>query len=130
MKNFRSHRISSLLKKELSCIVQRYIRDPRIDYMITVSEVNVSKDLSHAKIFITLFNNTNVQYNNQFDKKMNQILRILNCASGYIRCLIAKKINIRISPNLKFYFDNSLKYGETISNIINKNKINNQYQNL
>ncbi|QCI26821.1 30S ribosome-binding factor RbfA [Buchnera aphidicola (Thelaxes californica)] len=117
VKHFRSSRMSTILKKELAFVVQKDIRDPRINVMLTISEVVVSKDLTHANIFITLLNKEK-KYNTEYHEKVDLILKVLQSASGYIKNLVSKKINVRVIPNLKFHFDPSFTTGEKINNII------------
>lgn len=104
----RSVRIAQELQKKIAIIIQYSLQDPRITTIITVSEVRVSKDLSHAQIFISFLKN----YNKLNIKK---ILMILNKASGYIRKLLCKKMKLRIIPNIVFYHDNSFLIGNKIS---------------
>jgi len=106
----RVDRLSQQMQQEMALILQRDIKDPRLHRMITVSDVDVSKDLSHAKIYVTFLGL-------EADKvKLN--LEILNDASGYIRSLIAKRIQTRIVPTVRFYFDKSLDEGIRMANLV------------
>ncbi|HXK00636.1 MAG TPA: 30S ribosome-binding factor RbfA [Buchnera sp. (in: enterobacteria)] len=107
----RTFRVSQELKKELSLIIQYSLRDPRLNTMITVSEVLLSPDLSYAKIFITLLNNQDTFF-------IKETIKILKNATGFIRTLLSKKIKLRIIPKLFFIYDNSFIEGIRISNII------------
>ena len=79
--------------------------------MVTVSAVEVSRDLSYAKIFITVFNTKD-------EDAAKQSAKVLNEATGYIRSLLGKRIRARIMPELKFVVDNSLMEGMRISNLV------------
>jgi ribosome-binding factor A len=106
----RVDRLSQQMQQEIAVILQREIKDPRLHTMITVSDVDVSRDLSHAKIFVTFLGL-------EADKvKVN--LDILNDACGYIRSLIAKRIQARIVPTIRFYFDQSLDQGIRMANLV------------
>lgn len=106
----RVDRLSQQMQQEMAVILQREIKDPRLHSMITVSAVDVSRDLSHAKIFVTFLGL-------DLDKvKLN--LDILNDASGFIRSLIAKRIQSRIVPTIRFYFDESLNRGIDMANLV------------
>ncbi|CAL4322069.1 30S ribosome-binding factor [Buchnera aphidicola (Chaetosiphella stipae setosa)] len=110
-KNFhRSNRISEEIKKEISLIIQKFIDDPRINRFSTISDVILSKDYSYAKVFISY----------PEKKKFIKIfsLRFLNNASGYIRFLLSKKLNLRIIPKIKFFYDFSFINGKKISNLL------------
>jgi len=111
MKEFsRVDRLSQQMKKEMAVILQREIKDPRLHTMITVSDVEVSRDLSHAKVFVTFFG--------MDDSKVEDNLKILNEASGFIRSLIGKRIQTRIVPHIRFAFDQSLNEGIRMANLV------------
>ena len=76
--------------------------------MISVTKVKVSPDLRYAKIAVSIINSKNVK----------QTLAGLKSASGFIRSRVAEKINLRITPELVFELDDSMKYGERIDNIL------------
>ncbi|MBB1384686.1 30S ribosome-binding factor RbfA [Pseudoalteromonas sp. SG45-5] len=106
----RTDRVAQQIQKEIAVILQREIKDPRLG-MVTVSAVEVSRDLSYAKIFITVFNT-------QDEDAAKQSAKVLNEATGYIRSLLGKRIRARIMPELKFLVDNSLMEGMRISNLV------------
>lgn len=111
MKEFsRVDRLSQQMKKEMAVILQREIKDPRLHTMITVSDVEVSRDLSHAKVFVTFLG--------MDDSKVEDNLKILNEASGFIRSLIGKRIQTRIVPQIRFAFDQSLNEGIRMANLV------------
>ena len=111
MKEFsRVDRLSQQMKKEMAVILQREIKDPRLHTMITVSDVEVSRDLSHAKVFVTFLG--------MDDSKVEDNLKILNEASGFIRSLIGKRIQTRIVPHIRFAFDQSLNEGIRMANLV------------
>ncbi|MEI8641309.1 30S ribosome-binding factor RbfA [Pseudoalteromonas sp. Hal099] len=105
----RTDRVAQQIQKEIAVILQREIKDPRLG-MVTVSAVEVSRDLSYAKVFITVFNTE--------DENKARKRKILNEATGYIRSLLGKRIRARIMPELKFVVDNSLMEGMRISNLV------------
>ncbi len=106
----RFDRLAQQMQQEMALILQRDIKDPRLHTMITVSDVSVSKDLSHAKIYVTFLG---------LDAdKVALNLQILNDASGFIRSLIAKRIQARIVPTVRFYFDKSLDEGIRMANLV------------
>jgi len=106
----RTDRVAQQIQKEIAVILQREIKDPRLG-MVTVSAVEVSRDLSYAKVFITVFNTDD-------EDKAKQSAKILNEAKGYIRSLLGKRIRARIMPELRFVIDNSLMEGMRISNLV------------
>ncbi|MCG7536415.1 MULTISPECIES: 30S ribosome-binding factor RbfA [Pseudoalteromonas] len=107
----RTDRVAQQIQKEIAVILQREIKDPRLG-MVTVSAVEVSRDLSYAKVFITVLGGD--------DDKTKENLSILNEATGYIRSLLGKRIRARIMPELRFVLDNSLMEGMRISNLVDE----------
>lgn len=107
----RVDRLSQQMKKEMAVILQREIKDPRLHNMITVSDVEVSRDLSHAKVFVTFLGLD--------QEKVPDNLKILNDASGFVRSLIGKRIQARIVPHIRFAFDESLNEGIRMANLVN-----------
>jgi len=90
-------------------ILQREIKDPRLG-MVTVSGVEVSRDLAYAKVFVTFLENE--------QDKVSQGLKVLRDATGYIRMLLGKAIRMRVVPELKFEYDSSLVEGIRLSNLV------------
>ena len=107
----RTDRVSQQMQKEIAVIIQQDINDPRVG-MATVSSVEVSRDLSYAKVFVTLYNSDN--------DKCEAAVEVLNEASGFIRSLMGKRIRARIMPQLKFVLDNTLMNGMKISNLVDE----------
>ncbi|MBE2895317.1 30S ribosome-binding factor RbfA [Pasteurellaceae bacterium HPA106] len=106
----RSQRVAQEIKKEIAVILQREVKDPRIG-MVTVSDVELSRDLEHAKIFVTfLFD--------QDESAVQKGMQGLHEASGYIRTLLGKAMRLRVVPELRFEYDNSLVEGMRMSNLV------------
>lgn len=106
----RSDRVAQELQKEVAIILQREVKDPRIG-MVTVSDVEVSSDLAYAKVFVTFL----------FDHDKQAIengMKGLEKAAPYIRSLVAKAMRLRIVPELRFIYDQSLVEGMRMSNLV------------
>ncbi|WP_249962626.1 30S ribosome-binding factor RbfA [Histophilus somni] len=106
----RSDRVAQEIRKEVAVILQREVKDPRIG-MVTVSDVEISSDLAYAKIFVTFL----------FDQDENVIeqgMKGLEKASPYIRSLLGKVMRLRIVPELRFIYDQSLVDGMRMSNLV------------
>ncbi len=113
----RASRVAQQLQREVAVILQREVKDPRIG-MVTVSDVEVSGDLQHAKIFVTFLNYAE-QDNEQSDAQRIEIgLKGLTEASGYIRILLGKAMQLRVVPELRFAYDKTLVEGMRISNLV------------
>jgi ribosome-binding factor A len=107
----RTDRVSQQIQKEVALIIQREIKDPRVG-MATVSSVDVSRDLSYAKVYVTLYNSD--------QDKCKEAVAVLNDASGFIRSLMGKRIRARIMPELRFVLDTTLMEGMRISNLVDE----------
>ncbi len=107
----RTRRVGQEIQREVALILQREVKDPRIG-MVTVSGVDVSRDLSHAKVYVTLFE--------QDADKVKETLKGLREATPYIRSLIGKRVRMRVVPELKFMHDTSLIDGMKLSNKVSQ----------
>ncbi|AVX14400.1 30S ribosome-binding factor RbfA [Stutzerimonas stutzeri] len=109
----RTQRIGDQMQRELALLIQREIKDPRLG-LITITAVDVSRDLSHAKIFITIMG----QDDDQEAIKGN--LRILNDAAGFLRMQLGKTMKLRTVPQLHFNYDASIRRGVELSSLIER----------
>jgi ribosome-binding factor A len=107
----RHDRVSSQMQKELSLIMQREISDPRIGF-VTINEVIVTKDLSVAKIYVTVLNSDNA------GKKTS--VKALNEISPLIRHALAKRMRLRHISELRFYYDDSFDTGMRVAELLNE----------
>lgn len=107
--NIKIERINHMLSEEISKILMLEIKNEEIKF-VTVTDCDTSNDLSYCKVYVTVLDS---------DKK-EEILKELNKASSFIRSELAKRIEIRHIPELKFFYDESVSYGEHIDNIIDK----------
>ena len=105
----RTRRVGQELQKEIAVILQREIKDDRLG-MVTVSGVEVSRDLNYAKVFVTFLDND--------AERVEQGMEVLKEASGYIRSLVAKAMRLRVTPELRFSYDQSLVEGMRISTLV------------
>ncbi|MDR0217608.1 MAG: 30S ribosome-binding factor RbfA [Enterobacteriaceae bacterium] len=110
----RTQRVAQEMQKEIAIILQREIKDPRIG-MATVSGVEVSRDLAYAKVFVTFLN---VLVEGHDSEMVNEGIKALNEASGFIRSLLGKAMRLRIIPELTFSYDSSLIEGMRMSNLV------------
>ena len=104
----RLNRINEELKKEISQIISFELKNPDVTGLISVTKAKITPDLKYAKIYVSMLNSKN-------DEKT---LEGLKKSSGFIRSLIAKRINLRITPELVFEKDDSMEYGMKIDSIL------------
>ncbi len=104
-------RVNTLIRREISELIQRELKDPRLDEFIAVTAVETSSDLKYAKVFVSSIGGQ------QQEKK---ILGVLNAASGFLRSQLARKANLRRTPELTFHWDNSIEHGDHILRLIDQ----------
>jgi len=105
---YRQGRINDSVAQEISLIL-RDVKDPRVsDGMITVTAADVTADLKYAKIYFTTFSGD-----------VKETLKGLRSAAGFIRGQLARRLNLRITPELTFLFDQSVSHGAHIAQLLN-----------
>jgi len=109
--SIKNTRVNGEVQRELSNIIRMEIKDPRIAPMTTVVGVEVSPDLKHCKAFISVLGD---------EKSQQDTLAGLRSAEGYIRRQLAKSINLRNTPEVKFVLDESIAYGVNMSKMIDE----------
>ncbi|MGL4875505.1 MAG: 30S ribosome-binding factor RbfA [Clostridium sp.] len=114
MANYRGGRINEEVKKEVSNLIQNEVKDPRLTAMISVTAVEVTRDLSFAKIYVSIF------CISQEEKEEN--LKALKGASSFIRREVGKRVKLRAVPQIIFELDESIDYGMKIDALIQKAK--------
>lgn len=107
-KSNRMYKIDEELKKEISNIISLELKNPHITGLISVTNVKTTPDLRFAKVYVSMIN----------EKSKKENLKILKQSSGYIRSEVARRVNLRITPELIFEFDDSLEYGSRIDEIL------------
>jgi ribosome-binding factor A len=106
----RTRRVGEQIQREMAQLVQQEIKDPRLG-LVTISAVKLSKDMSHANIFFTILND---------EQSVEETLKILDGASGFLRHELGKRMQLRIVPHIHFKYDESISYGNELSSLINK----------
>ena len=102
-------RINEEVHRELSNIIRSEIKDPRINPMTSVVAVEVAPDLKSAKAYISVLGD---------EKSQKDTLAGLTSAEGYIRRELAKSVNLRNTPQIRFIMDQSIEYGVNMSKMI------------
>lgn len=106
--NNRMGRIDEEYRKELSQIISYDLKNPNVTGMISVTKVKVTPDLKYAKVYVSIFNSKNIK----------ETMEGLKKSSGFIRTELAKRINLRNTPELIFEIDDSIEYGAKIDSIL------------
>ncbi|MDI5933297.1 30S ribosome-binding factor RbfA [Halomonas sp. M4R5S39] len=106
----RTDRVADQLQKELAVLIQREVKDPRLG-MVTVSGVEVSRDLGYADVHVTLLGEDTPE-------RIKENLKVLRQAAGFLRGQIARRIKLRHVPELRFHYDESVVRGQRLSSLI------------
>jgi ribosome-binding factor A len=104
--SIKNTRVNGEVQKELSSIIRGEIKDPRIHPMTSVMSVEVAPDLKTCKAYISVLGSEEAKQNT---------LKGLNSAVGYIRRELARNLNLRNTPEIRFILDESIEYGVTMS---------------
>ena len=107
----RIERVNTLIRKELSELIQYQLRDPRLSEFITVTDVETTADLKYSKVFVSSIGG---------EQEKEKILRVLNSASGFLRSELAGKLQMRYTPELSFHWDNSIEHGDRILRLLDQ----------
>jgi len=105
----RPQRLGDLIQREVSELIRLELRDPRVG-MITITSVDVSPDMSHARLFFTLLEKD----------KLEDTLHGLKRSAGFLRSQLARRIKIYTTPELRFEYDESVERGDRLSRLIDK----------
>ncbi|MDZ7851854.1 MAG: 30S ribosome-binding factor RbfA [Halomonas sp.] len=116
----RTDRVADQLQKELAVLIQREVKDPRLG-MVTVSGVEVSRDLGYADVHVTLLGE-------QTPEHIKENLAVLKRAAGFLRSQIARRIKLRHVPELRFHYDESVVRGQHLSSLIDEAVASDQAQ--
>lgn len=108
----RTQRVADYLRQELARLLQREVRDPRIG-MVSVNEVEVSRDLAYATVFVTFMGRDSAA-------EAAGPLEVLNHAAGFLRSQIAHDARMRTVPRLRFVYDAGVVRGRQISDLIER----------
>ncbi|MDP2731303.1 MAG: 30S ribosome-binding factor RbfA [Dehalococcoidales bacterium] len=105
----RIERVNSLIRQTISEMLQYQVKDPRLSNLITVTEVITSSDLKNAKVFISHIGN---------EEEKEELLKGLSSAAGFFRRELSKHLRLRHTPVLSFHWDDSIKRGEHLLQLI------------
>lgn len=98
----RSERVAEEIKKAVSQIINNEIKDPRVSGLISVTKVEVTKDLRHAKIFLSIYGE---------ESEKQKVFEGLKNAEGFIRKELAHRVRMKFFPEISFKIDESIEYG-------------------
>ncbi len=109
----RIERVNHLIRLELSELLQRHLKDPRLSQLLAINEVITSPDLKYARVYVSCICS---------DEEKQAYLKALGSAAGFLRTELAKRMRMRRIPELSFHWDKSIEHGAHILDLINKVK--------
>lgn len=107
----RAQRLSEEIKREVSDILRNGVKDPRVNPLISITQVHVSRDLSYARIYVSLFGS---------EKEKKDALEGLERARGFVRRELGGRLKLRNVPEVSFLVDDSIEYGSHINQLLKK----------
>ena len=108
----RTQRVADYLQRELAALIQHEVRDPRVG-MVSITGVNVSRDLGHAKVYFTVLGCDS-------SEEASDSIETLNKAAGFLRSELSRDSSMRSVPQLRFYFDSSVGHGRHLEDLIQR----------
>ena len=105
----RTERLNHLLRQEITELLQREAKDPRLSAMVSVTRVSVSSDLRHAKVFISVLGT---------EEEKKGVLAGLHAASGFLRRGLSSRLSMRYTPELSFSYDDTMEQAGKVLQLI------------
>ena len=107
----RIKRLNTLIRYEISELLQRQVKDPRLGNFVAVTEVSISPDMKYARIFVSHMGS---------EQEKQETLTALASASGFFRRELTKRLRLRRIPELSFHWDDSLERGARLLELIDR----------
>ena len=107
----RIERVNHLIRQEISELLQRQVKDPRLGDFISVTEVSTTPDLKYAKVYVSRIGS---------EEEKQETLHVLASAAGFFRRELAKRLNLRSVPEVSFHWDDSIERGDRLLRLIDE----------
>lgn len=108
----RNERVNELLREQLSELIQRQLKDPRLNQLITITEVATSVDMKYAKVYVSIMAPT--------EEEVKAAMDGLKAATGYLHRELTRRLDMRFVPEITFIRDDSLERGAHLTKLINE----------
>lgn len=102
-------RVNELLRSEISELVSRELKDPRLTGLISITEVKTTSDLRHSRVYVSVYGS---------DEEQKSSLAALRSAAGFLRYEVAQRVTLRHMPELEFELDTSMEHGDRILRLL------------
>jgi len=107
----RPERVAERIKREAADILESQIRDPRVTGMVSVTDVEVTQDLSYARIYVSVLASST---------PVDDVLRVLQSAAPFVRRQLAPRLELREVPQIRFVLDDSIERGARVDELLRK----------
>ncbi len=107
----RTERLNHLLRQEITDLLQREAKDPRLSVMVSITRVSVSNDLHYAKVFVSVMGT---------EEEKKGLLAGLHAASGFLRRELASRLSLRYTPDLSFVYDDTMEQAGKVIQLIDQ----------
>ena len=107
----RPERVAHMMRREVADILENRLRDPRLGSMVSITDVEVTQDLSFARVYVSTL---------QTGPEREQLLETLRAAAGFIRHELRPRLGLREVPEVRFVFDESIERGARVDEILRK----------
>lgn len=107
----RARRVAEQIQRELADLIRLELKDPRVGLMVTLTEVEVTQDMSHAKVFFTVMGDA---------AQIQEIQRALQHTAGFLRSQLSRRMKLRTMPQLHFQYDESVERGLRLDSLIDQ----------
>jgi len=107
----RPERVAHMMRREIADILEHKLRDPRLTSMVSITDVEVTQDLSFARVFVSTLHG---------GAERERLLGALNDAVGFVRHELRPRLGLREVPDMRFVFDESLERGARVDEILRK----------
>jgi len=107
----RTERLNHLLRQEITDLLQREAKDPRLSVMVSITRVSVSADLHYAKVFVSVMGT---------EEEKKGLLAGLHAASGFLRRELASRLSLRYTPDLSFVYDDTMEQAGKVIQLIDQ----------
>jgi ribosome-binding factor A len=109
----RTERLNDQLREEISDLIMRELQDPRIGGLVTITEVDISPDLSHAKVYVSVLGSA---------QEKTSTMKALGAAAHFLQRELRRRLTLRRTPELVFMTDTSMEHGQRILKLLDETK--------
>lgn len=107
----RTERVGEFLRKEISLMVSQQLKDPRVAGVVTITKVDISVDLRHARVFVSVLGD---------EETKQSVMSGLTSAAGFMRRQLGDRLDLKYTPELSFLIDDTMEKADTVLRLMNR----------